>query len=1066
MTTLNKNGYEFLDETNSYEFLKLKNVENNSLSFDFPFISNEKLIKNKELISLVNKYYSSFKQGTNAFYEMLNSRNFKNIERLPIFKEKATDNVYFAHINMLNMKNVGHFLLFTQNGTKIESLSNKLDAVENDNPKISNSSVSNTLILFPSGDIYIGKAQPEKQLVAFNGILNIANGYAKRIASMENDQERNELISESNTNNLTPFNFNIMNGNTLRDNITPRGPEGIKDQRNIDIFIKDKIKEIEKVDFLEKIQNFSPFGEGILIKKDEVIYCNQWNYNPFSYQINENDDGIIIIINQNFRLEAKVYQNKIHLNNVILFDYNNESIYEGELRYNSILNNLPNNFNSSLYPNYTVSVDGSNKSNSIIDNFNNIIFKENCSFSSLFNFEKTGKGRIIFNKGEYYEGNFKANNLHGDGILLKPRSQHGNNILSPSKQDLLIAESLRRKVLENINTPETSNLDYTATCGCWSSGKLNGKGFTISNHVREKCVWRFDRLITAVISLNKKYNLHENIFDFLDNYDLKNLIYDMKNKSMLNFLKKNNCINLIKAKAFECLSYNIPENDSEIKKYLSFPYHKKSNKNSNKDLININNINSSNNKIKHLHFYNEEFYNYLIKNNNFVELFDAIFENTYEAFLPVIPVKNNGGYVSKIWHYSNAFNPAKDNNYSSNFTKAFGKDVDITAVFHPISNLSKQKVLELINKRLSFNNETINLDNEKYKDGVFISLMDKNNNINVGNSKHYLDDDNSKKNTNEKNEEEKNMEYYYKISKRYKEVRSLLIKGSASQGANNQELSHSLVKFLLTLDFNRIFSYKKSYFNEAKERLYQNEFLFNNKENYSEIINQYSDHYVYDFNNRVITDVKLYNYLTAKIPDISSFCVNKILIDIPFDCNDLNKLSMPAKTIAIFLHKRRPTTENLTSLNFDKLSDDDDNISQIINDAFLSKFRDVVDDKYQLKSLLDEMLKTTQSKNVSNMNIINIQKNSDNLFIEFDTQKNLTMENKERNSNDSDLKLLALCFLKDYKLPTMINLKPFFHFGKMVSLRLVNQNMLVSSFKPSCIDIGSITFYGEEFSFS
>ena len=555
--------------------------------------------------------------------------------------------------------------------------------------------------------------------------------------------------------------------------------------------------------------------------------------------------------------------------------------------------------------------------------------------------------------------------------------------------------------------------------GNWSNGKLNGKGVIIKHNLKQKCTWRFGRLITSVISLNKKIILNERIYEFLDNQELLNLLV-FKNKTLHNYLTKNNCENLLKLKIFECLTYNNTESHTETKNFIS-----------------------------KYSLYNKHFFEIVLKTRNFEEFFNSIFENSCNTFIPTVAVKCNGGYAKKIFHYSNAFDPSRKNNYTSNFTKCYSKDVDITGVFESIPRQMKNKILEEYNaKKLSSE----------------IKIEDKNNVIN----KILLECNDIDKKTTEF--EIQNIDYINNLTKIFKENKSSFFE---LDGNKNIRIFR---KFLLGINFNKIFKYRKLNENLEIDRFSEVENLLLNKEIFSEIFKKHINLIEFDFNKKITIEKKVYENI--KFTN-TSFCINKILIDVPFNTNILNKLTLPVKTLVFFIHNKR--IENLSDIDIsiqNNLNEKEQNLNNKIfeftNNNFLSKYSNCFEDSLQLNNLLQEIKKITSysesdnsseklTNNISinkseNINIINIQKSKDNLFIEFDTYSQLNYK-----GNDMDMRLLGLCFLQNYDLPNILLLKPYFHFGKMITVRLVNQNVLNKLSKESCIDVGSITFYGDEF---
>jgi len=1093
---LDNNGYESLNQSGSEEHLINNKLVKNEFNVKLPYNENSRLYKS-DTKTLVNDYIIKFKAEVNEFYLKLDKKFYPFIQRITLYKDKITDNCFYSFFDFINLRFIGHYVIFRKNGTKIEV-----------NIINSEKDISKGIIFYPNNTIYIGNLILEKKIIKeinnSNGLFNkrleledfdkVSSQFNQILKSNEFSADRNEnQISESNTlynypnrnainnHNISKENNYICNVDFINENVTfncdnlkiehsnllknkkVHISNCINEKSNNAIFIDD----FENIESLEIIVNAYPCGEGFLIKENQIIKLQNWDNDFFK----GNSD--VKIINEKYELEVKIKNKIFDLSNIILFDYTNYSKYQGAVTY---------------------------KNNQI--KINNAIEEDNFS---KFNFDKiikNGKGKLFLPTGEIYEGIFENNVYHGEGQLFLP------NVPEVFFNSQEFIESLKK--IERLNIEgEKKNSKGILIEGCWNHGKLNGKGFVKKNNVREKCVWRFGRLVNAVLTINKRVKLNERIFDFLDELDLINLMHELKNKAMLNFLTKNDCKNLIKLKVFECLSYNVFENNNEINKFLAINKDNEANENlddsidgkSNKILNKPTNINGNydyilpdihnNLYLNHsMHFYNRRFYNYLCQDSNNVFLFDSLFQNCYDSYLPTIGVKCNGGYSNKLLHYSNAFDPSRSNNYSSNFVKSYGLNVDITGAFITNDVNFKEKILEKFSK--SFNKYIMKENIQENKNNL-ISLDESNtNNIIILEGV---------------NENFKNIEYICQMANKYKDIRKDLINKSSysininnkNQYENNKHLNKGLIKFLFSIDYKKIFNYKKNLSNLRIERKNELENLMLLQKAFSKIAIPFSCFYKYDYNNRLISDTQVFEKL--KISENSKFAINKILIDIPFNVHNLNKLTLPAKTLVFFLHTDAITKdeliksdldfENLEGINFsfEKAVDSiKDNISihpktlEIANDKFLSNFKDCIDDEYQLIKLLSVINKISVRKEKSNsyemeninkmkhikfsktskingdINIINVHKNEESLFLEFDTQ------NLEKNGKiDFKTKLLGICFLKDYDLPNIIYLKPYYHFGKMITVRLVNQNILIANHKPSSIDIGSITFFGEEF---
>ena len=75
-------------------------------------------------------------------------------------------------------------------------------------------------------------------------------------------------------------------------------------------------------------------------------------------------------------------------------------------------------------------------------------------------------------------------------------------------------------------------------------------------------------------------------------------------------------------------------------------------------------------------------------------------------------------------------------------------------------------------------------------------------------------------------------------------------------------------------------------------------------------------------------------------------------------------------------------------------------------------------------------------------------------YIEFDTNS----------QNEKSMKLLCLIEIKNINYdnnPYIIKLKKYYHFGRYITVKLINQNSLYETQNKNCIDFGTINLYGE-----
>ncbi len=190
--------------------------------------------------------------------------------------------------------------------------------------------------------------------------------------------------------------------------------------------------------------------------------------------------------------------------------------------------------------------------------------------------------------------------------------------------------------------------------------------------------------------------------------------------------------------------------------------------------------------------------------------------------------------------------------------------------------------------------------------------------------------------------------------------------------------------------------------------------------------------YEYDLNKLIVTDTNILNQCLNNTEKNSLFTLENIIIDCPIKLSLYTILGNPARTIAIFIHNKEPGNHQ----------------EHYLNANFMNAY-----DPLEKKENLDHLLNKVKSSFFP----IKINDNQRNLVIEFDTQEQFLR-------NPSEMQLLALIVLKDYSKPHLISLKKYYHLGKFISLKLIDQSTMFD-YKKAGIDIGSILFYGEIFNF-
>ncbi len=93
-------------------------------------------------------------------------------------------------------------------------------------------------------------------------------------------------------------------------------------------------------------------------------------------------------------------------------------------------------------------------------------------------------------------------------------------------------------------------------------------------------------------------------------------------------------------------------------------------------------------------------------------------------------------------------------------------------------------------------------------------------------------------------------------------------------------------------------------------------------------------------------------------------------------------------------------------------------------------------------------------KNKFSNDILFIEKSENYSFIEFDTY------------SQSDKSKKLLCLIEINKInpdlnPYIISLKKYYHMGRYLTVKLIDQNSIYNTLNKNCIDFGTINFYGE-----
>ena len=361
--------------------------------------------------------------------------------------------------------------------------------------------------------------------------------------------------------------------------------------------------------------------------KNNSIYEGEFFFDSKKNQFNYAGDGILITPKKEFIQIKNQPKDCEYIKNGRIF-YPNGDIFIGEITKEEPYSKIKGIFFENVNGNY----ENHTKSNNFNDNLPYIIkhFKNGDIYKGealirenkfIFN----GKGHLTKKKEKtIFEGNFNCNLYNGKGKLFK-------SLGSLSDKD---------NIKENIGKTIISN---------WINGKPNGEGiiqekYSINENIKNTiCCFRFGKIIkfTTCLVKNKK-TLNENVFDFLNIWEISLFSNDFKTKSFMNYLKKNNSLNLNKIKVFKALN-----------RYDKGNYNKK--------LFN-NNI-------------------FKLDIINFNDIINNILENK-SKFLPFICYGSEGGEIEIRYRPFNIFNPDMKKIYSTNYLNHKNKNIMINGIFN------------------------------------------------------------------------------------------------------------------------------------------------------------------------------------------------------------------------------------------------------------------------------------------------------------------------------------------------------------------------------------------------
>ena len=154
------------------------------------------------------------------------------------------------------------------------------------------------------------------------------------------------------------------------------------------------------------------------------------------------------------------------------------------------------------------------------------------------------------------------------------------------------------------------------------------------------------------------------------------------------------------------------------------------------------------------------------------------------------------------------------------------------------------------------------------------------------------------------------------------------------------------------------------------------------------------------------------------------FTVHYISIFIPRKFNYFSLVNLPCHYLSVYIHE-------IDDLKSEKCS-------IVINEKVINQNKNSI----------------ININNSFSKDIINMETNDNFSYIEFDTNS----------QNEKSMKLLCLIEIKNINSdnnPYIIKLKKYYHFGKYITVKLINQNSLYETKNKNCIDFGTINLYGE-----
>jgi hypothetical protein len=156
------------------------------------------------------------------------------------------------------------------------------------------------------------------------------------------------------------------------------------------------------------------------------------------------------------------------------------------------------------------------------------------------------------------------------------------------------------------------------------------------------------------------------------------------------------------------------------------------------------------------------------------------------------------------------------------------------------------------------------------------------------------------------------------------------------------------------------------------------------------------------------------------------FSIHYISIFIPTKYNDLSFVTLPCHFLSVYIHEDDDLISEECSINIcQQIIKENNNDIEEINNKF-------------------------------SKDILFMEKKEHFSYIEFDT---ITQPEKSKKI----LCLIEINHLNPDKNPYIITLNKYYHFGRYITIKLIDQNSLYNTMNRNCIDFGTINFYGDVF---